>query len=130
MLATGAIQVLAPAFHHYLIRCPPRSPSRRFTEMQQRVTIGPLREDDRIVGTMATIEDVTARMEAERDIAESLTSADPAVSQRAAEALASLEDTDADTVVRPLLAADDWRVRQAGVQRTGAHCRRRVSWRR
>ena len=83
--------------------------------MQQRVTIGPLREDDRIVGTMATIEDVTARMEAERDIAESLTSADPDVRQRAAEALARLEETDADTVVRPLLAADDWRVRQAGV---------------
>ena len=115
VLATGAIQVLAPAFHHYLIPCPPRSPSRRFTEMQQRVTIGPLREDDRIVGTMATIEDVTARMEAERDIAESLTSADPDVRQRAAEALARLKETDADTVVRPLLAADDWRVRQAGV---------------
>ena len=31
VLATGAIQVLAPAFHHYLIPCPPRSPSQRFT---------------------------------------------------------------------------------------------------
>ena len=115
VLATGAIQVLAPAFHHYLIPCPPRSPSRRFTEMQQRVTIGPLRADDCIVGTMATIEDVTERTEAERDIAESLTSADPDVRQRAAEALARLKEIDADTVVRPLLAADDWRVRQAGV---------------
>ena len=115
VLATGAIQVLAPAFHHYLIACPPRSPSRRFKEMQQRVTIGPLREDDRIVGTMATIEDVTARMEAEREIAESLTSDDPDVRRRAAEELARLKETDAETVVRPLLAADDWRVRQAGV---------------
>jgi HEAT repeat protein len=115
VLATGAIQVLAPAFHHYLIPCPPRSPSRRFTEMQQRVTIGPLREDDRIVGTMTTIEDVTARMEAEREIAESLTSTDPDVRQRAGEALTRLEETEASTVVRPLLAADDWRVRQAGV---------------
>jgi HEAT repeat protein len=115
VLTTGAIQVLAPAFHRHLIPCPPRSPSRRFTEMQQRVTIGPLREGDRIVGTMATIEDVTARMEAERDIAESLTSDDPDVRRRAAEELARLKETDADTVVRPLLAADDWRVRQAGV---------------
>jgi HEAT repeat protein len=115
VVTTGAIHVLAPAFHHYLIPCPPRRPSVRFAHMQQRVTIGPLREDDRIVGVMATIEDVTARMEAERDIAEAMGSTDPAARQRAAEALAALQTTDAHALVRPLIAADDWRVRQAGV---------------
>ena len=67
VLATGAVQVLAPAFHHYLIPCPPRVAVAAFDRMQQRVAIGALREDDRIVGAMVTIEDVTARLEAERD---------------------------------------------------------------
>src|SRR6185503_13767842 len=115
VLADGAVHVLAPAFHHYLIPCPPRRPSVRFAHMQQRVTIGPLREDDRIVGVMATIEDVTARMEAERDIAEAIGSADPNARRRAADALAALQTSDAHEVVRPLITDDDWRLRQAGV---------------
>ena len=115
VLSSGTIQVLAPAFHHYLIPCPPRSPSARFTRMQQRVTIGPLCEDDRVVGTMATIEDVTARIEAERDIAEALSSTDPDLYRSAAARMATLQDADSHSVVRPLLADDDWRVRQAGV---------------
>lgn len=115
VLASGAIQVLAPAFHHYLIPCPPRSPSARFSHMQQRVTIGPLREDDRIVGTMCTIEDVTARMDGERDIADELASSDPEVRRRAAATVASLEGASAVPLIRPLMADDDWRVRRAGV---------------
>jgi HEAT repeat protein len=114
-LATGAIHVLAPAFHHYLIPCPPRSPSPRFGHMQQRVTIGPLREDERIVGTMCTIEDVTARMDGERDIADALASSDPDVRRRAAATLASLEGAAAVPLIRPLIGDDDWRVRRAGV---------------
>jgi len=42
VLSTGATRVLAPAFHRYLIACPPREPSRHFAEMQQLVTIAPL----------------------------------------------------------------------------------------
>ena len=72
VLATGEVQVLAPAFHHYLVPCPPREPSRHFDRMQQRVTLGPLREGDAITGVMATIEDVTARIDRERDMAEGL----------------------------------------------------------
>ena len=46
VLTSGTVQVLAPALHHYLIACPPRCRRRASTEMQQRVTIGPLRDGD------------------------------------------------------------------------------------
>ena len=59
VLESGQAQVLAPAFHHYLIPCAPRTPSPNFERMQQLVTLGALREGDRVVGVMATIEDVT-----------------------------------------------------------------------
>lgn len=89
---TGHIHVLAPAFHHYLIKCPPPPASQRFEDMQQRVTIGPLRENDAIVGVMVAIEDVTARLEAERDLAEALAQGKG-------------------------LSADNWRVRQSSVEK-------------
>lgn len=69
VLETGEIQVLAPAFHHYLLPCPPREPSSRFEHMQQHVTLGPLRDGQLVIGVMATIEDVTARLESQRDLA-------------------------------------------------------------
>ena len=72
VLVTGEVQVLAPAFHHYLVPCPPREPSRYFDRMQQRVTLGPVREGDVIAGVMATVEDVTARIDREREMAEGL----------------------------------------------------------
>jgi HEAT repeat protein len=72
VLATGEVQVLAPAFHHYLLACPPAEPSPHFDRMQQRVTLGPIRDGQRITGVMATIEDVTARLDHERTLAASL----------------------------------------------------------
>lgn len=72
VLSTGEVQVLAPAFHHYLIPCAPREPSPYFDRMQQRVTLGPLTEGDRVTGVMATIEDVTARLDRERQLAAGL----------------------------------------------------------
>src|SRR5689334_20526015 len=38
VLEDGFIEVLAPAFHRYLIPCPPQTPSTRFDKMLQRVT--------------------------------------------------------------------------------------------
>ena len=52
--------------------CSPVRPSDRssaFDHMQQHVTIGPLRDDGRITGIVVTIEDVTARVEHERELA-------------------------------------------------------------
>ena len=48
-LEDGVVEVLAPAFHHYLIPCAPVTPAKHFTNMQQRVTIAPLRDGDSIV---------------------------------------------------------------------------------
>jgi HEAT repeat protein len=89
-LESGTVEVLAPALHHYLIACPPRVASDRFDRMQQRVTIGPLIDQDVILGVIVTIEDVTSRLDAERDLAEGSAHAD--------------------------LGSDDWRVRQAAVE--------------
>ena len=68
----GVIETLAPAFHHYLIPCPPMVASKHFQRMQQRVTIAPLRQKEVIVGTIVTLEDVTVRREQEQDLAEQL----------------------------------------------------------
>ena len=87
VVASGEVQVLAPAFHHYLVPCAPRQPSPNFDRMQQRATLGPLREDDRIVGVMATVEDVTARIDRERQLAESLRADDWKVRRSAVEEL-------------------------------------------
>src|ERR1041384_3193511 len=68
-LNDGVVEVLAPAFHHYLIPCAPVTPSKHFDQMQQRVTIAPLRDDNTIAGLIVTIEDVTERLEREREAA-------------------------------------------------------------
>jgi hypothetical protein len=51
VLTTGAVELLAPAVHEALIPCPPQQPSPYFTRMQQRVTVGPLRQAERITGS-------------------------------------------------------------------------------
>ena len=68
VLSTGTSRVLAPAFHHWLIACPPRQPSPHFTEMQQFVTIAPLQSEENIVGAMLTIEDVTPQLDRQREL--------------------------------------------------------------
>ena len=92
VLATGEVQVLAPAFHHYLIPCPPAVPSRYFDRMQQRVTLGPLRESEAIVGVMATVEDVTARIDRERALADGLRADDWKVRRVAVQELSRQAD--------------------------------------
>ncbi len=66
VVASGTVEVLAPALHRYLIACPPSDGSTSSDRMQQRVTVGPVREDGRITGVAVTIEDVTARVEREQ----------------------------------------------------------------
>lgn len=115
VLTEGTTEVLAPPFHHYLLRCLPALPSRHFAAMQQRVTIAPLREESRIWGTMVTLEDVTARMEREHDLAEALTSPHENIRLRAAEDLVREE---AFGPVSPLVNAlgdESWRVRRVAV---------------
>ena len=87
VLTEGVVEVLAPAFHHFLIACAPATASRHYDKMQQRVTIAPLREEGSIVGTIVTIEDVTARLDRERDLAEQLTQSEETARLEAARAL-------------------------------------------
>src|SRR5215218_767349 len=110
----GATQVLAPAFHHYLIPCPPLQPAPHFARMQQHVTLSPLRAGGEVVGVTIAIRDVTGRREGERVMAERLRSGDGATRLRAVEALAAGEASP-DVLVG---AFDDasWRVRQVAVE--------------
>ena len=88
-LNEGVVEVLAPAFHHYLIPCAPVTSTKHFDKMQQRVTIAPLRDDDSIAGLIVTVEDVTDRHERERELA---------------------------TPMLEALSDEDWRVRREAVQ--------------
>ncbi len=63
----GVIEILAPRFHHYLIPCPPRIPSRRFQYMQQKVTIAPLQSEAMTIGLIVTVEDSTGPDDREQD---------------------------------------------------------------
>jgi HEAT repeat protein len=96
-LGSGTVEVLAPALHHFLFPCAPAIPSPAFDRMQQHVTIGPLRDDRGIVGLIVTVEDVTARVERERDVAGYLK-----------------EHAHVESLTR-LLGEHDWRVRQRAV---------------
>jgi HEAT repeat protein len=121
VLDTGEAQVLAPAFHHYLIACPPESPSRHFQFMQQLVTLGPLRENDRVAGVMATIEDVTARLDAERALAAELHSEDPAVRARAVARIAAAEAGGGAPSLSEVLRGQSWQVRRGAVHGLARH---------
>ncbi|KAB8142574.1 HEAT repeat domain-containing protein [Chloroflexia bacterium SDU3-3] len=106
---SGAASVLAPALHHYLIACPPRLPSRHFAHMQQRVSIGPLRDGDAIIGVLAVVEDVTERCDCERDLG----SPDEPTRLRAAQWLAAHEA--ATSLLGGAIDDASWRVRHAAV---------------
>ena len=119
-LNQGVVEVLATAFHHYLIPCAPVTPSKRFDKMQQRVTIAPLRDDDTIAGLIVTIEDVTERLERERELSARLAGGDEAARLHAAETLS--DDASYDTA--PLLDAlsdESWRVRRAAIKGVSQH---------
>jgi HEAT repeat protein len=100
VLSTGTSRVLAAAFHRFLIPCPPREPSPHFAEMQQFVTIAPLTSGADITGAIITIEDVTAQLDRQRDLAARL-------------------EAEADRGVLgaiDVVATGDWRLRRAAVR--------------
>ena len=61
----GQIRVLSHRLHHYLLPITPQGEETSFTVMQQSARIAPLVEDDRVVGTVTVIEDVTERISRE-----------------------------------------------------------------
>jgi HEAT repeat protein len=117
-LATGVVHVLSPTLHGPLFHCPPTAPSRRFDAMQQRVTVGPLLDGEQVAGLIITIQDVTAELDAERDLAEALASGNDDRRHQAVDAIA--ESARAGHGLAPSLDSEDWRVRRAAVDRLAA----------
>jgi len=115
VLAEGVVELLAPAFHHYLIPCAPQSPSKYFDRMQQRVTIAPLREEENIAGVIVTLLDVTARLDRDRDLAVQLASPDENTRLRAAQALSDDDAIEPPPELVGALGDESWRVRQAAI---------------
>lgn len=113
VLEAGVVEVLAPAFHQYLIRCPAPGAAPHFDAMQQHVTISPRRTAGDIDGLIITVEDVTARRIRERELAAQLKNQDETIRLRAARMLSD----DAHGAAPLLDALDDrsWQVRQAVV---------------
>jgi HEAT repeat protein len=119
-LTSGAVQVLAPALHKFLIPCAPLEQSSEFDRMQQRVVVGPLLDDERAVGLVITIEDVTARLERERQLARRLRQDDPAERIAAIEQLAAVQQADGLGALESALGDEDWTVRRSAVQALAA----------
>jgi HEAT repeat protein len=114
-LNDGVVEVLATAFHHYLIPCAPVTPSGHFEKMQQRVTIAPLRDDESIAGLIVTIEDVTERLERERELSARLVAGDETTRLTAAETLSEDQSYDAASLLGAL-SDESWQVRRAAVR--------------
>ena len=85
VLEQGAVELLSPALHGYLIDCPPPANCTRFRQMQQRTVIAPQREGSQIVGLVVTIEDVTSRREDESKGVAALSAEDWRTRRRAVE---------------------------------------------
>ena len=114
-LVSGSPQVLAPALHKFLIPCPPLTPSDEFEQMQQRVVVGALRDDQRAVGLVISVEDVTERLEHERRLARELRDATPEVRVKAVEQFGA-RHTEGLGPLAEAMADQDWRVRRAAVR--------------
>ena len=114
-LNDGVVEVLAPAFHHYLIPCAPVTAANHFDKMQQRVTIAPLRDGDSIAGVIVTVEDVTERLERERELSARLAHGDEATRLNAAETLSDDESYDT-TPLLDALSDNSWQVRRAAIK--------------
>ena len=64
----GQVRVLSQALHGYLLAMPAVSPEHSHPQMQQAVRISPLSHEDRVIGTLTIIEDVTERVAREAEL--------------------------------------------------------------
>jgi HEAT repeat protein len=119
-LESGGAQVLAPALHKFLIPCDPLAPSAEFDRMQQRVTIGALRDDERVVGLVVAVEDVTVRLERERALTRQLREADPGARLAAIEQLSRIDPVDGLGPLGDAMSDQHWQVRRAAVHALAA----------
>lgn len=115
VIETGAARVLAPALHGHLIACPPASASSHFDRMQQRIVVGALQDDGKTIGVVVTIEDVTERLDRERELANQLRAASPDARVRAIARLSSMEPVDGLGPLSDAMGDEDWQVRRQAV---------------
>jgi HEAT repeat protein len=94
--------------------------------MQQRVTVGPLRQAERVAGLVIAIEDVTPRREAERALAADLRHPDPDVRARAAGALANPNVLVSSDALGALWSDGAWQTRRAAVWRLAGRADREL----
>lgn len=119
VLKEGTVEMLAPAFHRFLISCKPQFPSKYFVEMRQRVTIAPLKENKTVRGLIVTVEDVTGRMEHEMELANQLKNSNETVRLQAAKALSNEPENLGEENAAPIISAlgdKNWRVRRELVE--------------
>ncbi|HEX2641234.1 MAG TPA: ATP-binding protein [Pyrinomonadaceae bacterium] len=64
----GQSRILSHRLHKYLIPMTPSAGITTFAQMQQSARISPLFADDRVIGTITVIEDVTERVEREMEL--------------------------------------------------------------
>lgn len=119
VIQEGVVEILATSFHHFLIPCPPDQPSKFFDRMQQQVTIAPLKQEEKIIGTLVTVEDVTARMERDRELAEALSGPDEVKRLEAARTLAQAGEK-TNTLLNSL-SDESWRIRRVAVSGLARH---------
>ncbi len=116
VIENGVVEVLSPVFHHYLIPCRPLSPSRFYENMQQRVTIAPLKENEIIVGTIVTVEDMTEKLERERLYSEKLKSTSEVERLSAVQMIVQEEKIEQKDIIKDVLKDESWRVRKVAVE--------------
>jgi signal transduction histidine kinase/ActR/RegA family two-component response regulator len=64
----GEVRILSQRLHGYLLPMEPASEAMGFTYMQQSARISPLIENERVVGTVTVIDDVTERVAREAEL--------------------------------------------------------------
>jgi HEAT repeat protein len=120
----AGVDVLAPAFHKYLLPCAPRDRHSRFERMRQHVTIAPIRNSTGVAGVTVTIKDVTARFDRERRLVADLDNENESVRLAAAQSVVS--GGEAPTLLTNALSDASWRVRRVAVEGMGADGGREV----
>ncbi|MGA9377523.1 MAG: HEAT repeat domain-containing protein, partial [Phormidium sp.] len=115
VLQHGIIETLPQKIYPYLFESPLAIPSRHFQRMQQQVTIAPLKQKGEIVGTIVTIEDITAVLELTLNIAEQLESPEENLRLAAVQALAKANISEPEQMLVKALGDRSWRVRRAAV---------------
>jgi signal transduction histidine kinase/ActR/RegA family two-component response regulator len=64
----GRISMISYGLHKYVLALPPTNRDLGFTEMPQSGRIGPLSDDESVIGTVTTLEDISDRLASEAEL--------------------------------------------------------------